>query len=161
MNQDRALTGRSAPDFRLPDASGQPVGLRDFLGRWLVLYFYPKDDTPGCTREAIDFTGIAGEFEKAGAAVVGISPDPPKSHDRFAAKHDLKVKLLSDDQHSVLSSYRAWGIKKMYGQEHEGVIRSTVLIDPSGTIVRHWPSVKVDGHALDVLSALKDVAGKK
>ena len=160
MNQDRALTGQSAPDFRLPDASGQLVGLRDFLGRWLVLYFYPKDDTPGCTREAIDFTGIAAEFEKAGAAVVGISPDPPKSHDRFASKHDLKVKLLSDDQHSVLSSYGAWGIKKMYGKEHEGVIRSTVLIDPAGTIIRHWPSVKVDGHALDVLAALRDVAKK-
>lgn len=161
MDQNRPLTGQSAPDFRLPDASGQPVGLKDFLGRWLVLYFYPKDNTPGCTREAIDFTGIAGEFEKAGAAVVGISPDSPGSHDRFASKHNLKVKLLSDDQRSVLSAYGAWGIKKMYGKEHEGVIRSTVLIDPRGTIVRHWPSVKVDGHALDVLAALKDVTSKE
>ena len=161
MSQDRTLTGRNAPDFRLPDASGELVNLKDFLGRWLVLYFYPKDDTPGCTREAIDFTGIAGEFEKAGAAVVGVSPDPPPSHDRFASKYDLKVRLLSDDRHSVLSSYGAWGIKKMYGKEQEGVIRSTVLIDPSGTIIRHWPSVKVDGHALDVLAALKDLTKQK
>jgi peroxiredoxin Q/BCP len=160
MPQTTIQPGGSAPAFTLPDAAGNSVSLKDFQGRWLVLYFYPKDDTPGCTREAIDFTGAVRDFDKAGAAVVGVSPDPPKSHDKFACKHNLKILLLSDPQHDVLSAYKAWGTKKMYGKEYEGVIRSTVLIDPAGKIARHWPAAKVDGHAAEVLATLKELSGK-
>ncbi len=149
--------GDMAPDFVLKNAEGKDVRLSDFRGKWVVLYFYPKDDTPGCTKEAIGFTELAGEFEKLGAVIIGVSPDPPESHVRFMRKYNLNVNLLSDTEKEVLKKYGAWGKKKMYGKEYEGVIRSTYLIDPDGKIVRVWPKVKVEGHAKEVLETLRAI----
>ena len=147
--------GGVAPDFVLKDADGNDVRLSDFRGKWVVLYFYPKDNTPGCTKEAIGFTELAREFERLGAVIVGVSPDPPESHVRFMRKYNLNVRLLSDTEREVLKRYGAWGKRKMYGKEYEGVIRSTYLIDPEGKVAHVWPRVKVEGHAQEVLETLK------
>ena len=147
--------GDVAPDFVLKDADGNDVKLSDFRGRWVVLYFYPKDNTPGCTKEAVGFTELAGEFERLGAVVIGVSPDPPDRHARFIRKHNLRVRLLSDTEREVLKAYGAWGKKKRFGREYEGVIRSTYLIDPEGRVAYVWPKVKVEGHAQEVLETLK------
>ena len=135
--------GQKAPDFTLKDPGGNDVSLSDFEGSWVVLYFYPRDNTPGCTKEAIDFSSLLSEFEGLGAKVVGISPDSEKSHERFVEKHNLKVLLLSDPSKKVLKEYGAWGKKKNYGREYEGVIRSTFLINPKGEIVDLWKNVRV------------------
>jgi peroxiredoxin Q/BCP len=145
--------GEKAPDFSLPRNGGGTVSLCDFAGKPVVLYFYPKDDTSGCTTEAIDFTGLASEFEKIGATVIGVSPDSVKSHDKFAAKHNLSVVLAADEEHKALEAYGVWKEKSMYGKTYMGVERSTFLIDKSGTIAEVWRKVKVPGHAEAVLKA--------
>ena len=126
--------GDAAPQFCLPGTEGQEVCLDDFKGKWLVLYFYPKDNTSGCTREAVDFTLALPTLNSLGAEVLGISRDPPASHKKFAEKHDLRIKLASDADHKVTEAYGAWALKKMYGKESYGVVRSTFLIDPQGKV---------------------------
>lgn len=147
--------GDKAPDFSLPDHSGRTVTLGDFAGKALVLYFYPKDDTSGCTAEAIAFNGKAKAFAAAGAAILGVSPDPVKSHDKFRAKHGLEIPLASDETKEMLESYGVWAEKSMYGRKYMGVERTTFLIDKTGTIAKVWPKVKVPGHADEVLAAVK------
>jgi peroxiredoxin Q/BCP len=151
--------GSKAPDFCLPDQGEKSVCLKDFKGRWVVLYFYSKDDTPGCTIEACDFTASIKAFEKLDAVVLGVSPDSPPSHVKFIEKYNLKLTLLSDPEHRVLETYEAWGLKKNYGKEYWGVIRSTYLIDPVGKIRRIWPKVSVEGHVEEVRKALAEVRG--
>ena len=150
--------GQTAPEFTLPDQDGNPVSLADLRGRWVVVYFYPADDTPGCTVEACEFTSALSAFEKLDAMVLGVSPDSPASHLKFQAKHKLKITLLSNPDHKVLERYGAWGVKKMYGKEHQGVIRSTVLIDPDGRVAQHWANVKAKGHADQVRQKLAELA---
>ena len=153
------LEGKPAPDFELPDAQGRPVRLRDLAAKsGLVLYFYPKDMTPGCTREACDFRDNLSRVRAAGAQVVGISADSPQSHEKFAAKHDLNFPLLSDSDKEVLKAYGVWKKKSRYGREFMGIERSTFVIDRHGTIRKVFPKVKVDGHSEAVLDALKALA---
>jgi peroxiredoxin Q/BCP len=147
--------GAKAPPFELPRDGGDSVSLADFKGRKLVLYFYPKADTPGCTRESIAFSKLKAAFAKAGTDVIGISADPVKAQDAFKKKHKLSVALLSDEQHEMLEAYGAWGKKSMNGRTFMGIIRMTVLIGPDGKIARIWPKVRVDGHAEEVLAAAK------
>jgi Peroxiredoxin len=147
-------TGDVAPDFTLPRDGGGTVALRDFQGRDVVLYFYPKDDTTGCTAEAVAFTSLLPQFEDAGALVIGISPDPVAKHDKFAAKHGLRVVLASDEKKEVSQAYGVWVQKSMYGRTYMGVERSTFLIGKDGRIRNIWPKVKVAGHAEDVLRYL-------
>ena len=149
--------GNEAPDFCLPDHEGKEHCLHEFRGKWIVLYFYPKDNTSGCTREAKDFTAMKGEFEKSGAVIIGISKDSPRSHARFIEKHNLGILLLSDENHGVIEKYGAWGKKKNYGREYFGTVRSTFLINPDGKIVKIWPKVRVAGHVEEVLNKLKEV----
>ena len=139
--------GRRAPAFTLANQSGDRVRLSDFAGEWVVLYFYPKDDTPGCTTEACEFTAGITQLRKLGAVVLGCSPDDPERHRGFIKKHRLRVTLLSDPTHAVMEKYGAWGEKKLYGRTTIGVIRSTVIIDPTGTVVHHCRRVKAAGHA--------------
>ncbi len=147
--------GDPAPDFALPDADGSIVKLSDAKGRYAVVYFYPKDYTSGCTKEAIDFTALKPEFAALGTEVFGISPDAAKAHAKFRGKHALDVTLLSDEQRSVIEAYGVWAQKKMYGRAYMGVERSTFLIGPDGNIKKCWRGVKVPGHAQEVLDALK------
>jgi len=147
--------GAKAPPFALPDDRGGTVSLADFKGRKLVLYFYPRADTPGCTRESIAFSRLRSAFAKAGTDVVGISADPVKVQESFRKKHKLTVALLSDEGRDMLSAYGAWGKKSMYGKTFMGIIRTTVLIGPDGRVARIWPKVRVDGHAEAVLAAAK------
>jgi len=151
--------GSHAPDFELEDHKGDRVRLRDLRGRWIVLYFYPKDDTPGCTTEACEFTEGLEAFRSLDAEVLGCSPDSPASHRKFIDKYDLAVRLLSDPEHRVMEAYGAWGEKKMYGRTTVGVIRSTVLIDPEGTVVHHWPRVRAAGHAQQVQEKIEELRG--
>jgi len=145
--------GAKAPAFTLPRDGGGTVSLSDYKGKKLVIYFYPKANTPGCTRESIDFSRLRPEFKKVGAEVLGVSADPVKAQDSFKKKHDLTVSLLSDETHKMLEAYGAWGKKSMYGKSFMGVIRTTYLIGADGRIARVWPKVKVDGHAAEVLAA--------
>jgi peroxiredoxin Q/BCP len=145
--------GDMAPDFSLPRNGGGTVSLSDFAGKSVILYFYPKDDTSGCTTEAVDFSGLTEEFAKLGATVIGVSPDSVKSHDKFAAKHNLSVVLAADEEHKALEAYGVWKEKSMYGKTYMGVERSTFLIDKSGKIAEVWRKVKVPGHAEAVLKA--------
>jgi thioredoxin-dependent peroxiredoxin len=149
--------GAKAPNFTLPDQDGRAVSLSGFAGAWVVLYFYPKDDTPGCTTEACEFTEGFAAFAGLDAVVLGCSADSPESHRKFIAKHGLKVRLLSDADHAVMRSYGAWGEKSTYGRTSEGVIRSTVLVDPQGTVAFHWPSVTAAGHAEKVRAKLAEL----
>ncbi|MDI6851803.1 MAG: thioredoxin-dependent thiol peroxidase [bacterium] len=149
--------GDLAQDFCLPDEEGNEVCLSSLKGKWIVLYFYPKDNTSGCTKEAIGFTEKIGDFKKLNAEVLGISKDSVKSHQSFKNKYGLKVKLLSDESAEVLKKFGAWGKKKMYGKEVEGTIRSTFLIDPNGRIRKIWHNVKVNGHADEVLKVLAEM----
>lgn len=149
--------GKKAPAFVAKDENGQAVKLGDFAGKWVVLYFYPKDDTPGCTVEACEFTqGLAG-FQKLDAVVLGCSPDLPEKHQKFIAKHRLRVRLLSDPDHKIMEKYGAWGEKNMYGKVTVGVVRSTALIDPDGKIAHHWAKVKAAGHADHVRAKLAEL----
>ena len=147
--------GSKAPPFKLPRDGGGNVSLADFKGKALVVYFYPRADTPGCTRESIDFSKLKGQFSKAGVELLGVSADPVAAQDKFKAKHGLDLALGSDETHKMLEAYGAWGKKSMYGKSFMGVIRSTVLIGPDGRIARVWPKVRVDGHAAEVLAAAK------
>ncbi len=151
--------GKPAPDFCLKDQDEREQCLKDYRGKWVVLYFYPKDNTSGCTREAQGFTQMKEEFEKLGAVILGVSPDSPKSHRNFREKKDLTITLLSDPQHSVMEAYGAWAMKKCRGKERPGVVRSTVLIDPDGIVRYHWPKVKVAGHVEAVFNKLKELVG--
>jgi len=151
------IAGRKAPSLRLEDADGRKVSLADLSGRWVILYFYPRDDTPGCTTEACDFSSQVEDFSGANAVVVGVSPDDPASHAKFIARHGLRVRLLSDPGHDAMKAYGAWGKKTMYGKTTEGVIRSTAIIDPEGKVAHHWPRVQAKGHAEKVLSKLKEL----
>ena len=147
--------GAKAPPFTLPSDNGGTVSLGDFAGRKLVLYFYPRADTPGCTREAIDFSQLRADFDKAGTEILGVSADPVKAQDAFKKKHKLKVALLSDETHKMLEAYGAWGKKSMYGKSFMGIHRVTYLVGSDGRIARVWPKVKVDGHATEVLAAAR------
>jgi peroxiredoxin Q/BCP len=145
--------GDRAPEFSLPDHNGKTVTLHSLAGKALVLYFYPKDDTSGCTKEAIDFHGLAKEFGKAGATILGVSPDSPASHAKFRVKHDIGLPLASDESKATLEAYGVWTEKSMYGRKYMGVERTTFLIKPDGTIAAIWRKVKVPGHAEEVLKA--------
>ena len=145
--------GDKAPDFDLPADGGGRVRLRDFRGKKLVVYFYPADDTSGCTLEAIDFTKAAKAFADADTAVVGISPDDQASHDRFKAKYDLAVQLAADPDKTAINAYGVWAEKSMYGRKYMGVERATFLIGPDGRIAREWRKVRVKGHVDEVLEA--------
>ncbi|CDZ66349.1 Bacterioferritin comigratory protein [Neorhizobium galegae bv. orientalis] len=147
--------GDIAPDFELPRDGGGTVSLKAFSGKSVVLYFYPKDDTEACTKEAISFTALLGDFEKAGAPVIGVSPDGVKKHDKFAKKHALSVILAADEDTSLANLYGVWKEKSMYGRTYMGVERTTFLIGADGRIARIWPKVKVKGHAEEVLESLK------
>lgn len=147
--------GDIAPDFELPRDGGGTVSLQAYSGKPVVLYFYPKDDTDACTREAIAFSGLLPEFEKAGANVIGVSPDSVRKHDKFAKKHELSVILASDEDTALANLYGVWKEKMMYGRTYMGVERTTFLIGADGRIAKIWPKVKVAGHAEEVLESLK------
>lgn len=147
--------GDKAPNFSMDSTAG-PIKLADFKGAPLVLYFYPKDDTPGCTTEAIEFTAHAAAFKKLGAQIVGVSKDTLAKHEKFAAKHDLTITLASDEDGKTCEAYGVWAEKNMYGRKYMGITRATFLIDGSGKIAKVWPKVKVKGHAEEVLAALSD-----
>lgn len=149
--------GNKAPTFTLTDQNDRTVSLKDLSGQWTVLYFYPKDDTPGCTTEACEFTSALKDFDKLAARVFGVSPDSAASHREFIGKHKLGVDLLSDPEHRVLGHYEAWGEKSNYGKTYEGVIRSTVILDPQGRVAHHWPKVKVKGHVQEVRDKLAEL----
>ena len=138
--------GIEAPNFSLPNSENIEISLNSFRGVWIVLYFYPKDNTPGCTTEACDFTNEFEEFQNLDSVVIGISPDSPEKHQKFIEKHSLKITLLSDEEKKVLKEYQAWGLKKNFGKEYEGVIRSTYIISPDGKIYHSWKNVRVKGH---------------
>lgn len=150
----KLTSGDVAPPFRLADEDGASVTLKDFAGRRFVLYFYPRDDTPGCTIEATQFTGFAEAFDKLGVTVVGVSPDDAASHRRFRDRHGLTVRLLSDPEHEAMAAYGAFGEKNRYGRKTLGVIRSTFVIGPDGKIERSWYNVRAEGHASRVLEAI-------
>ncbi len=145
--------GAAAPSFDLPTDGAGRLSLAMLKGKAVILYFYPKDDTSGCTQEAIEFNGLRKDFEKAGAVVLGVSPDPVKMHDKFKAKHGLEFGLLSDETKDMLEAYGVWVEKSMYGRKYMGVERTTFLIGADGKIARVWNKVKVPGHAADVLAA--------
>jgi thioredoxin-dependent peroxiredoxin len=147
--------GAKAPAFKLPRDGGESVSLADFAGRILVLYFYPRADTSGCTKEAIDFTRHKAAFSRAGADILGVSADPVPAQDAFKTKHKLSIALASDETHQMLEAYGVWQEKSMYGRKFFGVVRSTFLIGPDQRIAKVWPRVSVDGHAEAVLAAVK------
>jgi peroxiredoxin Q/BCP len=152
--------GDPAPAFDLPDQDGKSIRLGDFAGRSVVVYFYPADDTPGCTKEACQFNDQLAAFSKAKVAIVGISPDAAAKHQSFRRKYELAFPLLTDSDRNVMGAYGAWGEKTMYGKKTVGVIRSTFLIGPDGRIVRSWYNVRADGHAAKVLAEIgSDQAG--
>lgn len=151
--------GRKAPAFNLPSSTGDKVALKDLAGKYVVLYFYPKDDTPGCTTEAQEFNQALRKLQTLNAVVLGVSKDSIESHCRFSDKHKLKFPLLSDPNGKVLEKYGAWGEKSMYGKTSMGIIRSTVLIGPDGKVIKHFPNVKVKGHVEAVIKALEEAHG--
>jgi peroxiredoxin Q/BCP len=150
----------AAPDFDLEDQSGERVRLAGLRGKWVVIYFYPKDNTPGCTREACNFRDNFGAIRALGAVVLGVSGDSRASHEKFAGKFELPFSLLVDADHEVARAYGAFGLKKNYGREYEGVIRSTVIIDPEGNVAKTFPRVKPDSHGEEVLAWLKEHAAQ-
>jgi peroxiredoxin Q/BCP len=145
--------GARAPSFRLPRDGGSTVSLADYAGSKLVLFFYPRADTPGCTKEAIDFTRLARAFAENQTSVLGVSGDPPKAQEAFRNKHQLSIPLVSDEKHEMLQAYGAWGEKSMYGRTFQGILRTTILIGADGRVARIWRNVRVDGHADEVLAA--------
>jgi peroxiredoxin Q/BCP len=149
--------GDKAPDFTLPRDGGETVKLSQFNGKPVVLFFYPKDDTPGCTSEAVGFSARLDEFHRAAAEVIGISPDSAKSHEKFRDKHGLTVMLLADEDREAIEAYGVWGEKSMYGKTYMGVERSTFIIGKNGEIVRSWRKVKVPGHVDEVLAAVREL----
>ncbi|GKY87678.1 thioredoxin-dependent thiol peroxidase [Sinisalibacter aestuarii] len=155
MSDSLVELGAKAPDFTLPRDGGGSVSLSDFAGKPVVLFFYPKANTPGCTTEARDFTAMLGAFEAAGAVVLGISKDSVKKQENFVAKQELAMPVLSDAEGDVCERYGVWGEKKMYGKTFLGITRTTYLIGPDGTVAQVWPKVKVAGHAEEVLDAVR------
>jgi thioredoxin-dependent peroxiredoxin len=156
MNEDKMIdTGDTAPDFTLPRDGGGEITLSDLKPQKVVLYFYPKDDTPGCTKEAIGFTEHVKAFEQAGAMIIGVSKDPVAKHDKFVAKHDLGIALVSDEASDLCERYGTWVEKNMYGKKYMGIERATFLIDGNGQIAQVWRKVKVPGHVEAVLDAVK------
>jgi peroxiredoxin Q/BCP len=151
------VEGQAAPDFTLNDQHGDPIRLSDFQGKPVVLYFYPKDDTPGCTKEACAFQDARAEYEKVGAKVIGVSPDSVASHAKFANKYSLDFTLVADTEKSVCQAYQVWKEKNMYGKKSMGVERTTFVIDKQGKIAKVFPKVKVDGHADAVLTLIKSL----
>jgi len=149
--------GNQAPAFSLPNQDAVEISLRDLEGKWIVLYFYPKDSTPGCTTEACDFTQAVPVFEELNAVILGVSPDSMASHQKFIAKQKLDLTLLSDVSTEVAGAYGVWQLKKFCGKEYMGIVRSTFLIDPSGKIARIWSNVKVAGHAQEVKNVLESL----
>jgi peroxiredoxin Q/BCP len=147
--------GTKAPAFRLPRDGGGTVSLSEYAGKKLVLFFYPRADTPGCTKEAIDFTRLSNAFAESQTAILGVSADPPKAQEAFRDKHQLSTPLISDEQHDMLEAYGVWGEKSMYGRTFHGVIRTTVLIGAGGRVLKIWRNVKVDGHAEEVLATAR------
>lgn len=147
--------GGPAPEFTLADEEGRMHNLSDYRGKSVVLYFYPKDDTPGCTKEACGFRDDYSAFEEAGVVILGVSPDDSKSHAKFKAKYELPFPLLADPEHEVLESYGAWGLKKSFGREYEGVLRTTFLIDRDGQILKVFKKVKPADHSAEILSVLE------
>ena len=153
----KLAAGDAAPDFRLPRDGGSEVSLADFKGKKLVLYFFPKADTPGCTLEAKAFSELEAAFAQARTRVVGVSADPVKAQDAFKAKHKLSIPLASDATHHMLDAYGVWGKKSMYGKTFMGIVRTTLLIGPDGRIARIWPNVRVKDHASEVLAAAREL----
>jgi peroxiredoxin Q/BCP len=151
----KVTVGSKAPSFTLPCDGGGEVSLSDFKGQKLVLYFYPKADTSGCTREATDFSRLKAAFTRAGTAILGVSADPVPKLDKFKTKHSLKVALGSDETHEMLEAYGVWAEKSLYGRKYMGILRNTYLIGPDGKVAEVWETVKVDGHAEKVLAAAK------
>jgi peroxiredoxin Q/BCP len=149
--------GDDAPDFELPSDGGAPTSLKALAGRKIVLYFYPKDDTSGCTKEAIDFNGLRQAFRNANTEIFGISADSPASHAKFKKKHDLQLTLLADERKATLEAYGVWAEKSMYGRKYMGIERTTFLIDAGGKIAQIWEKVKVPGHAAEVLKAVESL----
>ena len=149
--------GEAAPPFTLPREGKPPLTLDSFAGHKLVLYFYPKDDTSGCTKEAIDFNGLRPSFGETGAEIVGVSPDSAKSHNKFKVKYSLDLELGADEEKTMLEAYGVWTEKSMYGKRYMGVERTTVLIDRTGRVARVWDKVKVPGHAEEVLAAAQSL----
>lgn len=147
--------GKTAPDFTLPRDGGETITLSALKGSPVVVYFYPKDDTSGCTTEALDFTALADEFHKAGATIIGISPDSVTKHEKFIKKHSLGIALAADENQTAANAYGVWKEKSMYGKTYMGIERSTFLIAADGTIARIWAKVKVAGHAQEVLEAVR------
>ena len=152
------IVGIQAPEFSLPDHKGIIHNLSDYHGSWLILYFYPKDNTSACTVEALAFSAVYEELNETGVPVIGISPDSQVSHEKFIQKHELKITLLSDQAHSVIEAYDSWKLKKMFGKEYMGVERSTFLIDPQGIIREIWRKVKVKGHVTEVKEKLTQLS---
>lgn len=155
MTTQQPAVGDLAPDFSLPRDGGETVALADYQGKQVVLFFYPRDDTPGCTTESIGFTEAAAEFEKAGAVVLGISKDSVKSHEKFREKHALGVPLLSDENGDTCERYGTWVEKNMYGKKSMGIERATFVIGPDGRLTHVWRKVKVEGHVAEVLAAIR------
>lgn len=154
----QALEGMIAPKFSLKNENGEVISLDDFAGKkYIVLYFYPKDSTPGCTTEACDFKDNHEEFNGLNAVVLGVSADNEVAHTKFVEKHGLPFSLLVDDTHEVSEAYGVWGLKKTFGKEYMGIERSTFLIDPTGTIIKEWRKVKVNGHVVEALETLKSI----
>jgi len=151
-------TNTKAPDFKLPSTSKDKYSLKDSIGKYVVIYFYPKDDTPGCTIETNDFNKLLSKFKKLECEVYGISKDNLKSHDKFRDKYKIKFDLLADEELTVLKKYKVWGKKKFMGREFMGIIRTTFLIDKKGKIIKIWENVKVKDHAKDVLETLKNLS---
>ena len=151
--------GEKAPKFCLPNQDEEEICLRDLQGSWIVLYFYPKDNTPGCTTEACEFTAALPDFSGLGAAILGVSPDSPKKHRNFIEKKELGITLLSDEEKEVCETYGVWQLKKNYGREYMGVVRSTFIIDPEGKIAAVWDKVKVKGHVEAVREKLSELEG--
>lgn len=149
---------QAAPTFSGPTDTEGTISLNDFAGRNLVVFFYPKDMTPGCTNEAIDFSRLKPDFDAANTIILGVSKDSIARHEKFRAKHDLKCLLLSDEDGKMLETYGAWGEKKLYGKTYMGIIRSTILIDKTGKVRKVWPKVRVKGHADEVLSVVQEIA---
>ncbi len=150
--------GDTAPNFTLPDQDGKLVSLNDFAGKWRVVYFYPKDDTPGCTTEACNFRDVFDELDRQSVIVLGISKDTVTSHKKFRDKYSLNFTLLSDEDHGVIERYGAWQEKNMFGKKYMGIIRMTYIVDPVGKIVHHFPRVTPEGHEQEVLSIIKKLS---
>ncbi len=152
------LVGKKAPSFTLPNEQGERISLSDFAGKKVILYFYPKDMTPGCTTEACDFRDAHADFSDLNAVVVGVSPDPAARHTKFIDKYELPFSLLADEDHEVAEAYGVWQLKKNFGKEYMGIVRSTFLIDEQGTVVNEWRSVRVKDHIAEVLTTLREGA---